>query len=506
MSGSRFGARATRQRSHGVSEAVNGDWRGRANCAVLASVKMCKGRRVEGLISAAAVATYFLWAAGPDVSAYFTRDDMMNLHVAWMKPAGQIVFNNLFYCSSVRSLGDLFYRVAFALGGFHPLPFRLLCYALLSINLLVLHGFAKRLTGSSEIALLSTAVGAYHARFRELYCSTGTVFDLLCFPFYFGALTLYIGVRSTGAPLKGRGLALFLALYVCALNAKEMAVTLPLIVAVYELLYHTPRSLRDLATVKWLREPGIPFLACAAITAPYVLHLLVGAQEFKGHPNYTTQITAGRLFGTLSMYFDEIFYRTGWFNAWKVMAVWAAWGGAAWLLRSRHLLFCLLISGVALLPLAFISPRAMYAIYLPWAGWAVCVGLLLSRFYQAIWQGLQRLKPALSAGPGRVWRVAVLMLTLVLLARAHRVQRSWTIPCRVGSQIELRALERRLAGVPKPAPHSQILVINDPFGDNTPYYFLRLFYQDRTLDVVRARPACPPSMVVEYRDGDWVVR
>ncbi len=464
------------------------------------------GRRVEGPIAGVAIAAYFLWAAGPGLKAYFTLDDMMNLHVAWMKPVPQIVLNNLVYFSSVRSLGDLFYRIAYALGGFDPLPFRLLCYALLLGNLFVLYRFAERLTGSLEVAVLATAVGAYHARFLDLYCSTGTVYDLLCFPFYFGALALYIGVRRTGETLKGVGLALFLALYVCALNSKEMAVTLPLVVLLYELLYHPPRTPREIISIAWLRQAAVPCLAAGLITVPYVWHVLAGAREFKGHPYYTPQFTFARLSGTMSMYFDELFYRTGWFNGTRVIAVWGLLGGIASVLRSRHMLFCLLLSLLALLPLAFVPPRAMYALYLPWAGWAVCAGIVVSRFSQAIWRGLQRLKPALPDRPGGVWRIAVLIVALALLARAHRVQRGWTIPCRIGRQEQLQALERSLAGVPKPAPNSRILIVNDPVGDYTLYFFFRLFYRDRTLEVDRERSARPAAMVVEFLDGQWIVR
>ena len=62
------------------------------------------------------------------------------------------------------------------------------------------------------------------------------IYDVLCGFFYFAALTYYIHIREKEVYLRPLQLFGFLVLYVCALNCKEMAVTLPVIVLIYELL------------------------------------------------------------------------------------------------------------------------------------------------------------------------------------------------------------------------------------------------------------------------------
>ncbi len=63
------------------------------------------------------------------------------------------------------------------------------------------------------------------------------VFDVLCFTFYFAAFTYYLSFRTRGLPLTPMRIVVFLLLYVGALDSKEMAVTLPVMVLLYELIW-----------------------------------------------------------------------------------------------------------------------------------------------------------------------------------------------------------------------------------------------------------------------------
>src|SRR5262249_48564738 len=67
----------------------------------------------------------------------------------------------------------------------------------------------------------------------------------------------------------------FLALYVCALNSKEMAVTLPVIVLSYELLkyYHRPERQK---LIHWILYDATPALLAGAITAIYCYKKIYG--------------------------------------------------------------------------------------------------------------------------------------------------------------------------------------------------------------------------------------
>src|SRR5438105_10862432 len=71
------------------------------------------------------IAVLFLIFAGDGLATYFTPDDMMNLYGAWFRPLAE----------QDRPLGALVYRCVFAGFGLDPLPYRILCFALLSLNL-----------------------------------------------------------------------------------------------------------------------------------------------------------------------------------------------------------------------------------------------------------------------------------------------------------------------------------------------------------------------------------
>ena len=83
----------------------------------------------------------------------------------------------------------LFYKSIFALFALNPVPFRLLCFAVLVANIYLTFSFSRRLTGSQTTAGLTALIHCYHANSSSLYYNTGTCYDLFCFFFYFAAFT-----------------------------------------------------------------------------------------------------------------------------------------------------------------------------------------------------------------------------------------------------------------------------------------------------------------------------
>src|ERR1039458_8920892 len=149
----------------------------------------------------------------------------MNLYGYLQKPAPTLLFDTLrFWSTAYRPLGAYFYLPLYKLFGLNPLPFRITCFAILGLNLVLLYRFCMRLTGSREIALLATFMASYHAWFVDLYYSAGTIYDLLCYALYLSTLLVYTGYRRRGHWPGLRGTVGIGVLYVLALDAKEMAV------------------------------------------------------------------------------------------------------------------------------------------------------------------------------------------------------------------------------------------------------------------------------------------
>jgi hypothetical protein len=99
---------------------------------------------------------------------------------------------------------------------------------------------------------------------------------VLCGFFYFAALTYYVHVREKVAYLRPLQPVLFLGLYICARNSKEMAVTtLPVIVLIYELL-KSPRWTNWNAFLFWTWRSAGPSLIAGATTAIYLYSKIYG--------------------------------------------------------------------------------------------------------------------------------------------------------------------------------------------------------------------------------------
>ena len=217
---------------------------------------MTPPRKLLTIAALAAVSLFFLYFAQPGLQAYFTGDDLMNiqkLHGYFTTPFWRVVLDVLNpLTSAYRPMGGLFYRSLYAVVGFQPLPFRCACFALLIVNLVLAYRLLRLLSGSTEAAVLGTLVLSYHAAMYGLYFNTGTIYDILCFTFFTLALTLYARRRQQGLWLGWTNWAALLLLDLFALDAKEMAWTLPAILFLYEALYHGPgrqRWARRLAPV-----------------------------------------------------------------------------------------------------------------------------------------------------------------------------------------------------------------------------------------------------------------
>ncbi len=432
------------------------------------------------VICALVICAYFLALAGHGLSAGFTTDDLVNLTAYWNQPLAALVKANILYFSpAYRPMGALFYRPMFALVGFWPFPYRVFCFVLLIGNLGLIWLAIRYVTRSSEIAALSTLIGAFHPRLVDLYWNNGAIYDILCFTFYFGALLYYVRSRRAGPILNVRGAAVFMVLYVGALNSKEMAVTLPVLLALYELIYFPPAMFEARQVGKWAATNCRMAVTAGVLTVPYVWAKLLPQSVFTQLPAFHRDVTPEQFLATYGAYLDTLFYRDHWFGEIQTAVLLAAMLGIALLLRSRHLAFAWSMILVSVLPVAFIPMRAAYVLYIPLAGWSLYAAALLVALRDVVLRSRKLAGTAL-------WRqFALFLLVLVLLLRAYRVQRLRMYGELTLGQPVIRSLLAGLDRLNPKFPHgTRILVVNDPLPH--PYEFLlllRLYCGDRTLEV-----------------------
>lgn len=413
---------------------------------------------------------YLFWFAGAGIGAQFTDNDLMNLSFHLTPSFGKLLWSNVTYWSSMyRPMGGVVYAASYRLFGFSPLPLRIICFGLILVNLFLLYRVVVRLTDSAEAALLATLLVTYHAWFVDLYYSSGTIYELLCYAFYCGAFYYYLTIRQSGRMPNSRQWLIFLALYVAGLDSKELAVTLPLCIGVYECLWHSNWRAKAAAPLKGM-------LLSAAITVPYVIGKLTGPESLAANPLYRPEISFSRYIHTLDLYLNVLFYQDHFFRPGKTIILLVLMLGLALWQRSRPMLFAWSFAFFSVLPFIFVPHYSGFFMYLPAAGWAIYMAVALAMLRR-------RLAPRLPAA-------VVFLAVAAILAPMHTVMSRKTMRVFTSAELPTRTMIAELRRVQPALPRgARVLFQNDPFPPRTYWlaFLVQLFYDDPGIQVSRAK-------------------
>jgi len=444
-------------------------------------------------VFAGAFLVYFLWFTADGLNSWFSDDDILNIHYYWSRPWSTLVKANLvFFSGSPRPLGGLYDMGIFAIWGLHPLPYRVGALALVLANLLLLFLIVRELSDSIEAALLSLFLTGMNESFVSIYYDTGMIYDTLAFSFYFGMLLWYVRIRKRGEAIGIPRTIALLALYACALNGKEIAVSLPVALLIFEILWNPPSRFRFDGMLRWIAGPARIVWLTGLMTVAYLVGLVNGPDSvahvgaYQPHPSwhlylqtsadYLRQLTlnvvrpkpsgmAGILLGTL-----------------VVAAVF----------RRKHLIFASLMAMVAILPLAFIPVRGGFAFYIPSLFWSLWFAGSLVAVREALMH-LCRANNVAEVCTKSALLVALAAYSVTLNARAFH----YVLPIVHDVQNRNRVYNDELhRALPSVAPGTAILIENDPSSFPWMIPFLtQLSYNDHTLDV-------QPLPVVQASGGD----
>ncbi len=437
------------------------------------------------LAAAALIAVYFLYFTLGSLRSEFTHDDLMNVYRGWAYPWPSLLSDNLLFfrfTPMYRPFGELAYRVFFSLFGFNLFPIRLFLFLALAGNIFLTYKLCLLLTGFGEASLFAALIGSYHMKFGLLYYNTGTIYDIFCFLLYFSALVFYIGIRRRGETLNAIQGAIFCALYILALDSKEMAVSLPLLLIGYELLWHPP-ALQAGALWRWAaRRMVIVWIICI-LTAAYVHgRVLTQEQGISSIGGYQMTVSAGEYFNKLAYYLNVLCYARDWLSPLGAALFAGALLATAAISRSRGLAFGALLFLGGILPMAFIQARALSAVYLPLAGLAICAGILLG----FVRDGLERLSRQPAWPRLAFWLMFGTVGLALIRFHPHSDYVYQAIERSEYSQIR-NARERLLELHPRFPGGSRILIVGTPFPQYSPGYnnmfLIRLTYRDKSLQV-----------------------
>ncbi len=421
---------------------------------------------------------------------------MMNLSAHWRHSKQLFYAPFLLWRDFYRPMGGWFYVPLFRICGLHPAPFHATLLGLVLGLVGLTYRLARALGAVPLEAWLAAWIAAYHAGLANLYYETSHIYDVLCAIFYASALIVWARARSRGRTLRPGEAAAFLLLDLCALNSKEMAVTLPVMLLAYECLWRRPAASapadqRNFA--RWFRGAGWLIAASGLLTALAIYGRVLGGLSHAS--GYAAQYSLDRLAAFQRQQFQDIFLQSN-YSGWAAMtAVWVLVTYLAWRSPRPVLRFCWVFLIVGPLPVEFLEGRGMAVFAVPFLGWAILAGILAHGLMRAIADaiahdpGFRRLHPRLRLA----CVAAVFLLAWGAWNRAIYVRDVRSSMGDTGRPTAAVIRQFELVA-PRARPHSTVVFLNDPFDGWDMAFIAELWFRDPTVTVrLQKKTPLPPE-------------
>ena len=482
----------------------------------------------QGPVILAGILLYFVVLEWDRVGTYFAADDMMNLGTYFhLGPWGALKSQFLLWQGFYRPMGAAFYLPLFHWFGLNPVPFQIAVLSILAANIFLAFRLLLALGSSLFVAGTAALVVAYHAGLPNLHYNVDMIYDVLCFSFFVGSLLLYVYIRSSLRFPFWHAAAAFLLLYLCALNSKEMALTMPFVLLAYEWAYHKPVVGQTLPSAKlsvfgsshvprqllaWMRGPGRLVLFTAVLASASLFGKKFGLHPILDRPAYQPVFSLHRYMTFQKTSLFELsgqLFSPGWRG---VLLFWALVTYLAWR-RPRPLLrFTWAYMLLTPLPIAFLTDRTQGCLYIPLAGWAIFAAVVFSDVIGAAADFLSH-EPIL----GRLGRGPIFTLLaaagVILWVNHMRILKETVVkPAAAVQGILTASVIGQLRDLhPRLPPQSQVVFLNDPFSDWDMTFIGMLSFADRSIHVYNQRlehlsPAELAGMdaVFDFRNGRLV--
>jgi hypothetical protein len=336
----------------------------------------------ESLIDLACVTAligYFLHFALPSLRGGFGADEPMNMYFYWHPGILRCLWANVcFWSDFYRPAGALYYLPLYHFFYLNPEPYRIVQVSIVGTSIPIIYWLCRLLTTSRSVAFLGTIIVSYHADLANLVFRGSMIYDALCGLFYFAALAYYIHVRGKGINLRPLQVAIFLLLYICALNSKEMAVSLPLIALTYEVLKCPGMGNWKLFVLRNWRC-AIPPLIAGVLTAVYIYGKTHGSNSLITHDVYRPQYSWHTFLASNAEFVSELRFDHRPVLPVTLLFLWAGVFVYAFIRRDRTLQLMAFWVVLVPLPIAFIYPiRGGACLYLLLFGWAIILAKFVS--------------------------------------------------------------------------------------------------------------------------------
>ncbi len=293
-----------------------------------------------------------------------------------------------------------------------------------------------------------------------------------------------------------------------SINAKEIAVTFPLAVGLYELLWAPPSSWRPRAVLLWLTlAPARLSLLSAALLMVYLAGKFLGAESLLANPSYRPQLSLAMYLDTYARYMAQLLYLVVPPSRITMFSILAAALGIAALSRRRELLWAAVFNVISVLPIAFIEARNGFAFYIPATGWTLYVVALLLYASDALTGRLSRVMSAPRASILQASRAVLVVILAVYLLPLHSAMLQHPINFMRAARGYKPYWQQLRDLMPHPRPGGRILILNDPLPADTyeMYFLVRLMFADRSLIVHRVKQTPKTVSSLDPSEYDYVI-
>jgi hypothetical protein len=461
------------------------------------------------------LAAYFFLVSWDSLKAPFASDDMMNIWGYWHPSPWQLLVSELtLWHGYSRPMGGLFYVPIYLAFGLNPAPYHAVLLVLLLAGAYLMYRFA-RVLGCAELpAAVVALIACYHGGLNNLYYDTSFVFDALCGLFYFAALVYYARIRSSGSLLSRGQVAVFLGLYLCALNSKEMAVTMPVVLLAYEWLYHAPPPWPWKALTKWLRGPGIVLCWSALFSLVSIYGMRFGPDRLMESSLYRPVFSRHRIVEFQGRYLGDMFYHLPRFGWLATLLIWLAVTYLVWRRKRPVLRFCWFYMLLTPLPIEFLDGRDRACLYVCLAGWAVLAATLFTDWLPSATRVVaaeplfRRLEPMRVRG---MLAVAGMVLLALGSWRFKQTETPLAIQSLGGHTTEVLAEFRKMN--PGVRPGATVVFLDDPWPEEVfdMEFIAELWFRDRRTRVfLNRRNHLSPEQIATadavftWRDGKLI--
>ncbi|MGC4052306.1 MAG: hypothetical protein QM757_23480 [Paludibaculum sp.] len=429
------------------------------------------------------IVCYFLYFAGDGLRTGFFPDVMMNISGAWERPLPRLLLDLVWPDEAAyRPTGALTYRALYLSFGLAPLPYRVLSFLLLGANLILAGWLARLLSGSRWAALWAMALFSYQAYLSDLYYSSATLYDLLCFTFGISALALYAHWRIAGSSMRLTQSLVLVLLLLGAIGAKELGLLLPLCLVLFEIFFF-----RVWPRLGW--RSGVPLGLCLLAGLLAAIARFAVPTKLAQNPAYQVGLTPNRILANLEHYGGMLFYIHRDLTPRELLGLAVGALLLAILARSRGAALSLLLFFLLLAPVLLIDPRSLYVIYLPFVFLCAFLAIVLHRL------------TCLRCFPERILGPLLLLAVLAGLAPLHAYRKpfgnAWIRNDEAQVDTIIDRFHRAVPALPRSAT---IYIDSDPIAEDDYLltFTLRLLYRDRDINVIRRKQLhhCPS-------EGEW---